>query len=83
MSKLREIIRRVIKEETSMIDNEDFDFEAAYDAAPPKIKSLLDKVTEDYGYAELKILANKFKSLGYYLDYGLDAGITYFGPLKK
>lgn len=85
---LDEIIKKMVqkellKEEISSQEYEDFDFEEAYKQSPPQIKKLLDSIEDTLSYAELKQLAAKFKTFGYYLDYGLDSEITYFGPLKK
>lgn len=82
MLKLREIVRRIIKEETEDYDH-DFDFEQAYNDAPDEVKDLLDEFGDEKDYREHQKLRKKLNLLGYDYDFDLSGTATYLGPLKR
>lgn len=82
MSKLREMVKRIIKEETENYDA-DFDFEEAYNDAPDEVKDLLDEFGDEQDYREHQKLKKKLNLLGYDYDFDLSGTATYLGPLKK
>jgi hypothetical protein len=60
----------------------EFNYERAYNKAPKDIKIILDRLGEFPEYDELKEAAKKLKSKGYYMNYGLDGGITELRKIK-
>ena len=77
---LREIYKGIVSKKLNESEEEEFDFEAAYAAAPQKIRDLLDDYGDDMDYDKLKVMRSKFNALGYDMNYGLDGQVTYFGP---
>jgi hypothetical protein len=55
----------------------------AYKRAPITIKKIIDQLGDEPDYDDLKKAAAALKRKGYFMDYGLDAGITALRPIKK
>lgn len=55
----------------------------AYKKAPITIKKIIDQLGDEPDYSDLKRAAAALKKKGYFMDYGLDAGITALRPIKK
>ena len=58
-------------------------FEMAYKRSPLAVKKIIDKLGDDPSYSNLKKAAASLKTKGYFMDYGLDGGITVLRPIKK
>lgn len=78
-SVIKEIIRKIVKESY----DHDFDFEAAYNAAPPQVKKLLDEFGDEQDYSKHKELERKLDLLGYDYDFDLSGTATYLAKKKK
>ena len=61
----------------------DFNYERAYNKAPKDIKRILDSLDEFPEYEELKEAAKKLRAKGWYMNYGLDGGITELRKITK
>jgi hypothetical protein len=55
----------------------------AYKRAPITIKKIIDQLGDEPDYDDLKKAAAALKRKGWFMDYGLDAGITALRPIKK
>lgn len=55
----------------------------AYKKAPIAIKKIIDQLGDEPDYKQLQRAAAALKKKGYFMDYGLDAGITALRPIKK
>ena len=55
----------------------------AYKRAPITVKKIIDQLGDEPDYDDLKKAAAALKRKGYFMDYGLDAGITALRPIKK
>lgn len=55
----------------------------AYKRAPLAVKKILDQLGDEPDYNDLAWAAAALKKKGWFMDYGLDAGITALRPIKK
>lgn len=55
----------------------------AYKRAPITVKKIIDQLGDEPDYDDLKKAAAALKRKGWFMDYGLDAGITALRPIKK
>jgi hypothetical protein len=59
------------------------DFEQQYYKAPKYVRDLIDDLGEEPGYEKLRRAAIALQKRGWYLDFGLDGGITELRRLRK